>query len=273
MPLRAVNMRCILVARLSPSRTMVCISSTSSYPSRTAYARPEIDGIPTRRRTNEHSTKASLETLQSLLDLTAIGGDSEEGGSDVLRRFLEAATGAGVIRQRMFVKFASVRTVYQARNSTMPPNQCFRCDANLAVVSCGPVYRRRAGNLKYDTPRKHHTRPPSTNEFQLLPASRQTFAFTRDGALPLLIILYRINSFTGTPINAVWIVILMAALLGLLAFACMSATNAIPTTSITAADAVPIFAWLASYNDLKPGPSNLGFFLSPHAVPSHTVTD
>ncbi|KIK19987.1 hypothetical protein PISMIDRAFT_616435 [Pisolithus microcarpus 441] len=47
----------------------------------------------------------------------------------------------------MFVKFPSLRTVYQARNSTMPPNQCFRCDANLAVVSCGPVYHRRAGNL------------------------------------------------------------------------------------------------------------------------------
>ncbi|KIK14622.1 hypothetical protein PISMIDRAFT_687813 [Pisolithus microcarpus 441] len=53
---------------------------------------------------------------------------------------------------------------------------------------------------------------------QLLAASRQTFAFARDSVLPLSSILYRINSFTGTPINVVWIVILMAALSGLLAF-------------------------------------------------------
>ncbi|KAI6019378.1 hypothetical protein BKA83DRAFT_4030713, partial [Pisolithus microcarpus] len=68
-----------------------------------------------------------------------------------------------------------------------------------------------------------------------LAASRQTFAFARDSVLPLSSILYRINSFTGTPINVVWIVILMAALSGLLAFSCMSATNAIHTMSITAA--------------------------------------
>ncbi|KAI6000070.1 hypothetical protein EDD15DRAFT_1886413 [Pisolithus albus] len=57
----------------------------------------------------------------------------------------------------MFVKFATLPTVYQARNSTMPPNQCFRCDVNLVVVSCGPVYRRRAGNLN-TTPLGNTTR-------------------------------------------------------------------------------------------------------------------
>ncbi|KAI5981734.1 hypothetical protein EDD15DRAFT_322570 [Pisolithus albus] len=53
--------------------------------------------------------------------------------------------------------FASARTVYQARNSTTPQNQCFRCDANLVVVSCGPVYRPRSGNFN-TTPLGNTTR-------------------------------------------------------------------------------------------------------------------
>ncbi|KAF8553642.1 hypothetical protein OG21DRAFT_1497597, partial [Imleria badia] len=35
----------------------------------------------------------------------------------------------------------------------------------------------------------------------VLAASRQSFAFARDGALPLSSILYRMNGFTGTPVN------------------------------------------------------------------------
>ncbi|KIK14621.1 hypothetical protein PISMIDRAFT_687809 [Pisolithus microcarpus 441] len=55
----------------------------------------------------------------------------------------------------MFVKFASVRTVYQARSSTMPPTSA--SDAMPTWLLCREP--------QYDTPRKHHTRPPSTNEF------------------------------------------------------------------------------------------------------------
>ncbi|KAI6018960.1 hypothetical protein BKA83DRAFT_4309890, partial [Pisolithus microcarpus] len=51
-------------------------------------------------------------------------------------------------------------------------------------------------------------------------------------------------------------------LLGLLAFACTSATNAIHIVSVTAAYGVPIFSWLAFNNDFNAGPSNLGSFLS-----------
>ena len=38
---------------------------------------------------------------------------------------------------------------------------------------------------------------------QVLAASRQTFAFSRDGALPFSGWLYRMNSYTGTPVNTV----------------------------------------------------------------------
>ncbi len=38
---------------------------------------------------------------------------------------------------------------------------------------------------------------------QVLAASRQTFAFSRDGALPLSGWLYRMNGYTKTPVNTV----------------------------------------------------------------------
>ena len=37
---------------------------------------------------------------------------------------------------------------------------------------------------------------------QLLASSRQTFAFSRDGALPFSKYMYRINSYTKTPVNS-----------------------------------------------------------------------
>ncbi|KAI5984921.1 amino acid/polyamine transporter I [Pisolithus orientalis] len=103
----------------------------------------------------------------------------------------------------------------------------------------------------------------------LLGASRQTFAFARDGALPLSNILYRVNSFTGTPVNTVWFVVLMAGLLGLLAFAGTGAIDAIFTmsnSSLYVAYAIPIFARFAFDNDFKPGPFNLGIFSLPIGV-------
>ena len=62
---------------------------------------------------------------------------------------------------------------------------------------------------------------------QLLASSRQTFAFARDGALPLSSIIYRINPYTKTPVNGVWIGASLALLLGCLTFAGPAATTAI----------------------------------------------
>lgn len=53
----------------------------------------------------------------------------------------------------------------------------------------------------------------------LLPASRQAFAFARDGALPYSKFFYHINSKTGTPVRTVWLVSGAALPLGLLGFA------------------------------------------------------
>ncbi|KAI8972562.1 APC amino acid permease [Trametes punicea] len=102
----------------------------------------------------------------------------------------------------------------------------------------------------------------------LLAASRQSFAFSRDGALPLSKWLYRMNNFTGTPVNTVWFVAVFAILLGLLAFAGESAINAIFAMSITAlyiAYAIPIAARFLGNNDFVPGPFNLGRWSAPVA--------
>ncbi|KAI0077673.1 APC amino acid permease [Panus rudis PR-1116 ss-1] len=102
----------------------------------------------------------------------------------------------------------------------------------------------------------------------VLAASRQTFAFSRDGALPFSSWLYRMNSFTKTPVNTVWFVCILAAFLGLLAFAGASAINAIFSLSVTAlyvAYAIPIAARFLGQNAFQPGPFSLGWFSAPCA--------
>ncbi|KAJ3483876.1 hypothetical protein NLI96_g6014 [Meripilus lineatus] len=103
----------------------------------------------------------------------------------------------------------------------------------------------------------------------VLAASRQTFAFSRDGALPFSGWLYRMNSYTKTPVNTVWFVCIWSIILGLLTFAGDSAANAIFSLSVTAlyvAYALPICARFLGSNDFEPGPFNLGRFSVPVAV-------
>jgi amino acid transporter len=105
----------------------------------------------------------------------------------------------------------------------------------------------------------------------LLAASRQTFAFSRDGALPLSGWLYRMNGYTKTPVNAVIYVGILSLLLGLLAFAGSSATNAIFSLCVVAlyvAYSIPIAARFVFRNDFKPGPFHLGIFSMPIAAAS-----
>ncbi|KAH8084912.1 APC amino acid permease [Cristinia sonorae] len=98
----------------------------------------------------------------------------------------------------------------------------------------------------------------------VLAASRQTFAFSRDGALPFSGWLYRMNSYTKTPVNTVWFVCAWSTILGLLVFAGDSAINAIFSLSITAlyiAYSIPIAARLLSSSSgtsFVPGPFSTG---------------
>lgn len=99
----------------------------------------------------------------------------------------------------------------------------------------------------------------------MLAASRQNFAFSRDGALPFSRYLYRMNSYTKTPVNTVWFCAFFSMLLGLLAFAGAQAINAVFSISVIAlyvAYSIPIVARFVFNNDFKPGPFNLGRFVS-----------
>ncbi|KAF8797704.1 amino acid transporter [Phlegmacium glaucopus] len=103
----------------------------------------------------------------------------------------------------------------------------------------------------------------------LLAGSRQTFAFSRDHALPFSGWLYRINSYTGTPVNTVWFDAILAILLGCLVFAGPQAINAVFALSVTAlyvAYSIPITAHLITKNKVKPGPFSLGIWSVPVSV-------
>ncbi|KAN0124703.1 Amino acid/polyamine transporter I [Lactarius tabidus] len=68
----------------------------------------------------------------------------------------------------------------------------------------------------------------------MLAASRQSFAFARDGALPFSNWLYRINDYSKTPVNSVWFCAFGALVLGALVFAGTQAVDAVFAISVTA---------------------------------------
>ncbi|KAF5326351.1 hypothetical protein D9611_000927 [Ephemerocybe angulata] len=103
----------------------------------------------------------------------------------------------------------------------------------------------------------------------LLSASRQTFAFSRDGALPFSGWVYRMNSYTGTPVNSVWYDAILSIVMAILVFAGDQAINAVFAISVTGlyiAYAIPIVARFVGHNDFQPGPFNLGVFSLPCAI-------
>ncbi|KAG9118924.1 GABA-specific high-affinity permease [Ceratobasidium sp. 392] len=99
----------------------------------------------------------------------------------------------------------------------------------------------------------------------VLSSSRQVFAFSRDGAMPFSGWLYKMNSFTKTPVN-----MLIAALMGLLAFAgdaAIGAVFAISVLGLYIAYTIPIAArFIFKGHNYKPGPFDLGAFGLPVAI-------
>lgn len=95
--------------------------------------------------------------------------------------------------------------------------------------------------------------------------SRQTFAFSRDGALPFSRYLYRMNSYTQTPVNCVWAATFVGLVLGLLAFAGPTAINAIFSLGVVGsylAYCIPISSRLICGARWQPGPFSLGILVS-----------
>ena len=100
---------------------------------------------------------------------------------------------------------------------------------------------------------------------QAAACSRQIFAFSRDGGLPLSRYLYRIHPLTHTPVYCVWFSCLVSLLLGLLAFAGPAAIGAIFSLVVTGqyvAYSIPIACRFFGGQEWVPGPFSLGRLVS-----------
>ncbi|KAM3077222.1 hypothetical protein ACMFMF_005131 [Clarireedia jacksonii] len=98
-------------------------------------------------------------------------------------------------------------------------------------------------------------------------SSRVVYAYSRDGALPGSRWLKQVNSYTKTPVYAVWFVLTIGALLGLLMFASPVAIGAVFSIGAIAqyiAFVFPVALKLFAARDkFRPGPWNLGRFSKP----------
>ncbi|MCJ1403830.1 hypothetical protein MMC11_007053 [Xylographa trunciseda] len=101
-------------------------------------------------------------------------------------------------------------------------------------------------------------------------SSRVVYAYSRDGALPGSRWLKKVNHTTHTPVYAVWFVLTLGALLGLLMFASPVAIGAVFSIGAIAqyvAFTLPIALKLFVVGDkFRPGPWHLGRFSKPVGI-------
>jgi amino acid transporter len=106
-------------------------------------------------------------------------------------------------------------------------------------------------------------------------ASRVTFAYSRDDALPFSRWLKSVNKHTKSPVNAVWFCQFIGALLGLLMFASPVAIGAVFSIGAIAqymAFVTPIALKIFVAGDkFRPGESSLNYRVTPnsHSIPTN----
>ncbi|OJT12513.1 hypothetical protein TRAPUB_10914 [Trametes pubescens] len=108
-----------------------------------------------------------------------------------------------------------------------------------------------------------------TGAAQGVDASRVVFAFARDNALPGSRWWKRMHPYTHTPVNAVWLVIVLAGLCGLLGFSetALSSLAGASVIGLYVSYVTPIFLRITSGRDkLKPGPFSLGKYYMPIGI-------
>jgi len=106
----------------------------------------------------------------------------------------------------------------------------------------------------------------ATGAAQGVDASRVVFAFARDNALPGSRWWKQINPYTQTPVNAVWLVMVCAALCGLLGFssAALLSLAGASVIGLYTSYATPIFLRITSGRDkFVPGSFTLGRWCTP----------
>ncbi|KAF7915379.1 hypothetical protein EAE99_010152 [Botrytis elliptica] len=101
-------------------------------------------------------------------------------------------------------------------------------------------------------------------------SSRVVYAYSRDGALPGSHWLKQVNPHTKTPVYAVWFVLTLGALLGLLMFASPVAIGAVFSMGAIAQYIAFVFPIalkvFSAKGKFRPGPWNLGRFSTPIGV-------
>jgi len=108
-----------------------------------------------------------------------------------------------------------------------------------------------------------------TGAAQGVDASRVVFAFARDNALPGSRWWKKMNSHTQTPVNAVWLVMALAGICGLLGFSetALSSLAGASVIGLYTSYATPIFLRITSGRDkLVPGPFTLGKWYMPLGI-------
>ncbi|SJL00755.1 related to UGA4-GABA permease-also involved in delta-aminolevulinate transport [Armillaria ostoyae] len=99
----------------------------------------------------------------------------------------------------------------------------------------------------------------STN--QMMTSSRQIFAFSRDGGLPLSRWVYYVDPRTRIPTHAIWFGTCWSIILGCLAFAGDNAIGAVFSLGVTGqyvSFCIPMSARFLGGKTIKPGPFRLG---------------
>ncbi|PFH50955.1 hypothetical protein AMATHDRAFT_3469 [Amanita thiersii Skay4041] len=94
-------------------------------------------------------------------------------------------------------------------------------------------------------------------------ASRVTFALARDNGLPFSRWLKQVNPYTRTPVNAVWFVMFLSGIIGLLSYSetALSSLAGATVAGLYTSYAIPIFLRLTTgRSKFKPGPFYLGRF-------------
>ncbi|KAH9833890.1 amino acid transporter [Rhodofomes roseus] len=105
-----------------------------------------------------------------------------------------------------------------------------------------------------------------TGAAQGVDASRVVFAFARDNALPGSRWWKKMNGYTQTPVNAVWLVMVLAGICGLLGFSetALSSLAGASVIGLYTSYVTPIFLRITSgRNRLVPGPFTLGKWYLP----------
>lgn len=110
-----------------------------------------------------------------------------------------------------------------------------------------------------------------TGASALLANARMTYAFARDEALPLSHLWSRVNGMTGTPVNAVWLVVLFCACLNLIGIGSTQTITAVfnlcaPCLDLSYIAVLFAHLWYADRVNFISGPYTLGKLSKPMNV-------